>query len=374
MDAYVAKTYDDVLQEILTDYQNQIPGCDISEGSDIYIKAVALASAVWGLYSRQDYIKQQIFPDTSDSGNLQLHAGDYKINPLPPNAASGTVTFTGDESTAIPSGTKAVDENANEVITTADGVITGGTANVATQATVPGVGGNLAAGTALTLEPPIDGLDSAATVADDGSGNGFTGGTDVESDDALLAQVLDRMQNPPAGGNSPDYETWAKQVPGVAWAKCYPARPGLGYVTVVILTSGTGADRIPSPDLVTAVWNYIDPLRPANDKYVTILAPTALAEDVSVRISVMPCPIQGMSQDNYVAQVKANVSAAVTAYYAAFLPMQVAYISQLRAIIANVDGVMDSILDTPAANVVPTDDGALVIQMITPGGVTVNDL
>ena len=68
------KDFDQLLNDILTDYTNQFPGVDISQGSLIFIRSACLASALWGLYQQQDYIARQIFPDSSDTANLEHHA------------------------------------------------------------------------------------------------------------------------------------------------------------------------------------------------------------------------------------------------------------------------------------------------------------
>jgi uncharacterized phage protein gp47/JayE len=67
------KTFDELMQNILTDYTNLDPSPDTSVGSVVFIKAACLASALWGLYRYQDYIARQIFPDTSDTENLEHH-------------------------------------------------------------------------------------------------------------------------------------------------------------------------------------------------------------------------------------------------------------------------------------------------------------
>ena len=71
---YQTKSYEEIRDALLTDYQNQIPGADTLEGSDIYIKASALASALWGLYQYQKYIERQVFPDAADSDRLEHHS------------------------------------------------------------------------------------------------------------------------------------------------------------------------------------------------------------------------------------------------------------------------------------------------------------
>jgi uncharacterized phage protein gp47/JayE len=68
------KSFDELLNALLTDYKNQFPEADTSQGSLIFIKCSALASALWGLYKYQDHISQQLFPDTADTENLEHHA------------------------------------------------------------------------------------------------------------------------------------------------------------------------------------------------------------------------------------------------------------------------------------------------------------
>ena len=69
-----SKDFDDLLDGILTDYRNQFPEVDTSQGSLVFIKAACTASALWGLYRYQDYIAEQIFPDSADSAHLEHHA------------------------------------------------------------------------------------------------------------------------------------------------------------------------------------------------------------------------------------------------------------------------------------------------------------
>lgn len=68
------KDFDELLNSILTDYKNQFPEADTSQGSLIFIKSACIASALWGLYKYQDWISKQIFPDTADTEALEHHA------------------------------------------------------------------------------------------------------------------------------------------------------------------------------------------------------------------------------------------------------------------------------------------------------------
>jgi len=68
------KDFDTIFNSMMTDWQNQFPEADISQGSLIYVKNACLASALWGLYKYQEWISKQIFPDTSNLENLEHHA------------------------------------------------------------------------------------------------------------------------------------------------------------------------------------------------------------------------------------------------------------------------------------------------------------
>ena len=68
------KEFDDILNGILTDFANILPGVDISQGSLAYMKAAGYASALWGLYEYQQWISRQAFCDTADPEYLEHHA------------------------------------------------------------------------------------------------------------------------------------------------------------------------------------------------------------------------------------------------------------------------------------------------------------
>lgn len=70
----IQKTYDELLDGILTDWRNQFPEADTSQGSLIFLQSACQASALWGIYRALDHVAQQIFPDTSDAANLEHHA------------------------------------------------------------------------------------------------------------------------------------------------------------------------------------------------------------------------------------------------------------------------------------------------------------
>jgi uncharacterized phage protein gp47/JayE len=74
-----SKTFDDILEGLLSEWRTQFPDADTSVGSMIFIKCSALASALWSAYRYQDWIARQSFVDTCDSETLDRHAGVYGL-------------------------------------------------------------------------------------------------------------------------------------------------------------------------------------------------------------------------------------------------------------------------------------------------------
>lgn len=357
---YQVKTYDEILSAILTDYANQIPGADISEGSDIYIRASALTSVLWGIYQFQSWTSRQVFPDSADSEELEHHASIRGLSRKPASKASGTVTLTGTNGIVVSAGLSLSTADGVLLETTTGGTITLGALNVTAQAVEGGASGNIPNGTAITVQDPPAGVDSAAV-----SATAFTGGADKESDADLLSRLLDIIRQPPAGGNKGDYKAWALEVEGVDEAFIYPLRLGLGSVTVVPLVAGSGAARIPGQALIDDVIAHIDELRPVSVKIFQVLAPQALSQAVTATIKV--------STGYAFTQVQPWVESAVNAYLNAMGPGETLYKSKLERVISDVEGVEDRSVTVPAGNVTPVDSGA-TIEMVCPGAITITEM
>lgn len=84
------KSYDDILNDILTDFRNIFPTVDTSKGTLTYMKAAGYASALWGLYKYVEWVSNQIFPDTAD--DAQLYHGGW-VYGLTPNAGETDAQF-----------------------------------------------------------------------------------------------------------------------------------------------------------------------------------------------------------------------------------------------------------------------------------------
>jgi uncharacterized phage protein gp47/JayE len=244
------------------------------------ILARAFAGAVHGLYGHQEWIAKQILPDTCDVDVLARHAVIWKVPRKAANAASGPVVLTGEDGSTAPAGTLLTRADGSEYSTDADATIDAGTATVSVTASTAGTAADAVANTALKFVAPVAGISSTATV--DAAGIG--GGVDVEDAESWRARLIARIQEPPKGGTSPDYERWALEVPGVTRVWVYPKELGLGTVTVRFVTDGAPGGLIPDGAAVAAVQAHVDGLCPVRPD-VYVLAPTASPLNPDIRLT-----------------------------------------------------------------------------------------
>lgn len=275
-------TLTELINRAETDLQTRMPNQrgGLLRRSVLAVIARVQAGVAHGLYGFQQWLSLQFLPDTSESEWLVRHASLFGITRTAAAAATGTVTFTGTNTTVIPSGTVLVRNDGAEFTTDADGTISSGSVDVDVTASEAGADGNTDAGVTLSLASPISGVDSDATVAS----GGIVDGTDDESDDDLRARLLQRMRQTPQGGAKSDYERWALEVAGVTRAFVYPANSGLGTVGVTFVMDNQAGTIIPGSTKVDEVQAYIDDLRPVTAD-VTVFAPVAVDLDFTIALT-----------------------------------------------------------------------------------------
>lgn len=271
-------TLEELIHTAEAEIEASLPGADATLRRTVLgVLTRVEAGGLHGLYGYLDFIARQALPDTAEAEYLDRHADIWGIARKAAAFASGDVDFTGTDGTVIAEGTELKRADGVKYATTAEATIAGGTATAAVVAISAGADGLADAGQVLTLTTPIAGVTTAATVAADG----LTGGTDQETDAALAARLLARIQEPPHGGAGFDYVTWALEVAGVTRAWVYPQELGLGTVTVRFMMDDAYADGIPLPADVTAVQTHIDAVRPVTAD-VTVVAPVAVPLDFEI--------------------------------------------------------------------------------------------
>ncbi|MBT9431349.1 baseplate J/gp47 family protein [Candidatus Sodalis endolongispinus] len=354
--AHSTPTHTEIADTLLRDICNQLPDADTGPDSDYAVRANAIASALQGLYQHQLWIVRQMFPDTADHDYLVMHARTRNLTPKAATPAGGEVRLTGNPGAKItgllqlrPTGQR------QRYQTTAPGTIDAtGSLTLPARALENGTQGNLADNTPGTLLMAPAGVDSDVTITR------MVGGSEAESDAALLARLLEVIRRPPAGGNQYDYHRWAVSLPGVTEAYVYPLRRGYGTVDVVIVTH----NDLPSPETIKSVQSYIDEMRPVTAKDCLVLAPVVVKADITVQVSLNNLTLDA---------ARKQITSALSDYFNRLAPGEVAVRTQLGALISEVVGVVDYQLLAPSANVVPVVNKQTV-QWIRAGTITVETM
>lgn len=265
----IVKNYDEILasiQDLLA-----VSNLDTSEGSytDTLIRAAVRAMA--DVYFAQQGLTSIAFIDETSGGYIDVMAEMYGLSRKDGSYATGTVTFGGNAGATVAAGT-AVQTSSGLIFTTDEAVTIGsdGVATAAITANDVGTDYNVDAGDIKIL------VNTASVTVTTASAT--TGGTDGETDTALLSRLLAIWQTPATSGNAYQYESWALSIDGIGGAKIVPTWDGGGTVLVVL----TDNDMEPvSDDLVETVADYIETVRPICVD-VTVQSATAQSIDVAV--------------------------------------------------------------------------------------------
>jgi len=73
-------TYDGLFNDVLTAYKGAGTSVDCSVGSDNYIRATGLATALWGLYQRITWTVKQLSPQTADDDQVIQDGADLGLS------------------------------------------------------------------------------------------------------------------------------------------------------------------------------------------------------------------------------------------------------------------------------------------------------
>lgn len=110
---------------------------------------------------------------------------------------------------------------------------------------------NVEAGTIVKYPITIEGILEFTNL------NAADGGSDEESDAALIERYKDDLLYPNNGSNKQAYISWAESVPGVGRVKVFPQPQGRANTVEVCVTDA--AYTAPDTSTIMAVQDYIDP-------------------------------------------------------------------------------------------------------------------
>ncbi|WP_193133737.1 baseplate J/gp47 family protein [Klebsiella grimontii] len=324
-------------------------------------------------YAYLDYIALQTNPFTATDEWL---AGWMALKQTYRKAAtasqSSSVEATGASGARLPAGTVLNRSDGYQYVTDAELIIGAGKKGTTTitailpdltdDSTGGGSNGNADAGTILTLDANVSGVDNSLTLVDPA-----TGGADIEGVEDFRQRGLLAYQNPPQGGSDADYKKWALAVSGVTRAWIKRRGMGVGSVVIYIMCDGndttnngfpTGTDGVSSLEdwgVIKAtgdqgrVADYIYPLQ-ADTAIIYVCSP--IKKIVDLTISGIP--------DASSETIQAITDAINLLFFDNGNPdgSGKIYLSDVNGVLSQVEGSTGYVLESPTQNIV-LDTGEL---------------
>lgn len=319
---YEQQSYEGILQRLLDAVPSDIQK---SEGSFIYDALAPAALELAQAYVELDNVLNLGFASTTCGQYLDYRAVEHGINRKPATQASGQVTISGATGTIIPAGSIFATGAGVHFASLAEAAVGDSGSITADIRTVDaGTRGNVPAGAITQIPVLIAGITAVTNASP------TTGGTDQETDAALLERLLEKVRTPATSGNTAHYLQWAKSVSGIGDARIFPLWNGNGTVGVVLID----ADKQPAdPEIIADAAAYIDSVRPIGAT-VTVDSAAALPVDIAAAVT--------LANGTVLADVQAAFETALAAYLKqiAFKQSYVSY-AQVGTMIMNIPGVMD---------------------------------
>ena len=330
-------TVDEIYSQMAQTFQTET-GLALAGDGDMAVRLYAVAAQIYALYVQADWVARQCFPQTALGDYLDKHAQLRGLERRDAVAAVGVLRFSApaapDTDLSIPAGTVCLTAAQVRFETLEAAALKAGNTyvDVRAQAVEPGAAGNVAAGAIRAMSVAPVGV-SQVTNPD-----AFTGGVDVEDDEALRERVLETFRRMPNGANAAFYEQEALSFPEVAAASVVPRPRGVGTVDVVIAT----AAGLPDSELLEAVTDHLEAKREIAVE-LQVKAPTAKQVNVTVQVAARA------GADN--AAVIAAVKSAIQTWFDGKLLGQSVLRAKLGDIVYEVEGVENYAITAPAADV-----------------------
>jgi len=342
MAEFLFKTEEEIIDDIrqmLEDSGTPVTDWEVGSANRTFWEVVAKLAA-GDQYMLERLLHVFFIDDDELTGtDLEKRAYERKITRKIGTISSGSVILSRSTPAPfdilVPQGTTFGTLQKDVIVETVDDVImlTGESQVVVNvQSTEIGANGNLVAKTQLTqIGVAIIGVETIVV-----NNLGLSGGTDTETDDELRARLLDAIQHTENGGSVRDYIRWAKEVPGVVSASCIELARGPGTTDVIIL----GAGGEPSSDLIQAVKDHIEVLRPSCAD-VLVRGPETLIFDIELTYWT-----------DSVSPLEDTIRAALQSYVATVGVGGVIRVSQIYNVIMDIKEIKDMTLILPIENIV----------------------
>lgn len=318
----------------------------------------AFSSAVGGtshtLHGHLNFISRQVFPDQADAEFLDRWGSIYGIERQPATFAEVEIAITFTAAATLPAGTvfQRVDGSEYTLNADVDALAAGTETGVITSETA-GSTFNLVSGDIVSLQSAVANISGDAV-----AGTTTVEGEDTELDPSYRQRIVDRIQQPPAGGTPNDYITFARSVSGVTRAWVFPGHLGEGTVGVSFVQDND-ADIIPSAAEVEAVQTAVDLAKPVTAN-ATVFAPDETVVNFSIALkpntAVVRAAVEAEIKDVFATEVEVRGAfESITSEFDGKIA-----ISRINEAISIAEGEEDHTLISPATDLQPPNNGGIL--------------
>lgn len=326
--------------------------------------ADANGGLAYGCLKYLDWLALQLLPDTAETewldrqGNIWLTNSDGSKGRKGPTAATGSATISGTPGSILPFGSLFTVTGGpgrlQSYQTTATVVIGDGPTPLPLTCMQGGVIGNLLPGDQIRYTGTMPGLLLAVVVS-------MQGGTDQETDDELRVRVLQRIQQPPMGGDAADYVSWAYEFPGVTRAWCSPLEMGVGTTTLRFMMDDLRAASGGFPNLQDAanLMTFMNTVRPVTVMDLFVVAP--IPQPVSFKLNNLTNDDSGTIENINLAVQDMFKRKAAPAYAKDGIaqPAQTIYAAWVSEAVMSASGVQS--FDLVMDDAVPANKGSICV-------------
>lgn len=232
--AKITKTPSEIRDDYLRTIKNGlidigITNPNVSEDSDYWVQAVALADQITTLFNNIEVAADELMPDTATGTDLDRLLAMFGLTRRVAGGGTGQCAIVCSAATFVVTGAELINSVGSIYQVRTGGTFVDGDLIDLISKDV-GAKVNLAAGAILTWVSPPFATQSTATVT-----RAVTGGVDAEDDETARARLLSRLAHPPGSGNWQQVAELAESTdPVVQKAFVYPAANGPSTLHVAV--------------------------------------------------------------------------------------------------------------------------------------------
>lgn len=259
---------------------SRIHGIDKNEGSFINDMVSPVSMELENVYVELEKLLSTMFLEDMSKGDLEKRCSEYGIYRKNGSFSEGAASFSGIENTVIPINTLISTNSSLNFTTIEEKVIAKGTSTVDISIKAIDVGSkyNVESNTINNLPVGINGIINVTNKDE------IVGGTDIETDEELLARLLLRLKTPATSGNKEHYKLWTMEIDGVGGAEIFPLWNGNGTVQIIPITTDK---RCPTQTIINKIITKIEEERPIGAT-VTVTPPQENKINVIATIELNP--------------------------------------------------------------------------------------